>query len=364
MNVEYWHETGFSAFFEKIANQTVALMYDINTKPYAFTMKERLESHGVQVLAVEYPDEELVPSEDKCEYAYEIAKNAQYVLAVGSGTLNDMAKSVATRLGIQSGVLTTAASMDGYCSKGAALMRGGVKVTDEVCTPTDILFDLDIVKRAPKAMTAAGFGDIMGKYTCLTDWQMAHIVKGEPIHQEAFALMQKARAECVEAFDGLTRYEDDAVAKLMNALITAGISMAICGNSRPASGSEHHQSHFLEMDFVRRGERIPLHGWKVAIGTLVSIELYNYIKDNHVSFEGAEEVYRLVEELPTVEKMRAMLQKMGCPVRFSEIGVRKETMEEMIKKAYTVRDRYTVLTLIHDLGLTEKVKPIIMKKYF
>ncbi len=59
-----------------------------------------------------------------------------------------------------------------------------------------------------------------------------------------------------------------------------------------------------------------------------------------------------------------MLQKMGCPVRFSEIGVRKETMEEMIEKAYTVRDRYTVLTLIHDLGLTEKVKPIIMKKYF
>ena len=97
---------------------------------------------------------------------------------------------------------------------------------------------------------------------------------------------------------------------------------------------------------------------------MVSIELYNYIKDNHVSFEGAEEVYRLVEELPTVEKMRAMLQKMGCPVRFSEIGVRKETMEEMIEKAYTVRDRYTVLTLIHDLGLTEKVKPIIMKKYF
>jgi glycerol dehydrogenase-like iron-containing ADH family enzyme len=68
----------------------------------------------------------------------------------------------------------------------------------------------------------------------------------------------------------------------MNALIVAGTSMAICGNSRPASGSEHHQSHFLEMDFVRRGEKIPMHGIKVAIGTLVSITLYNFIKDNNL----------------------------------------------------------------------------------
>lgn len=71
--------------------------------------------------------------------------------------------------------------------------------------------------------------------------------------KEAFILMEKARADVMGAFDGLIKYDEDAVAKLMNALIVAGTSMAICGNSRPASGSEHHQSHFLEMDFVRRG---------------------------------------------------------------------------------------------------------------
>ena len=56
--------------------------------------------------------------------------------------------------------------------------------------------------------------------------------------------------------------------------------------------------------------------------------------------------------------------KIGCPTRFSEIGVRRETMEGAIENAYTVRDRYTVLTLIHELGLTERVKPIIMEKYY
>ena len=150
----------------------------------------------------------------------------------------------------------------------------------------------------------------------------------------------------------------------MDALIVAGLSMAECGNSRPASGSEHHQSHFLEMDFVRRGEKIPMHGIKVAIGTLVSVELYNYLRDNKISFNGCERVFELEEKLPSVETLKSMLEKMGAPTKFSQIGVRRETMEKMIESAYTVRDRYTVLTLINELNLTEKVKPILMAKYF
>lgn len=364
MNVEYRHESGFKKFFKKITKKNVTVIYDVNTKPYAEGIINELKNFAESVICVAFSDEELIPSEDKCAYAYELAKNSDYLLAVGSGTLNDMAKSVSTRLQIPCGVFVTAASMDGYCSKGAALMRGGFKVTDEVHTPEDILIDLDVVCNAPKKMTAAGFGDIIGKYTCLTDWKLSNIVNGEKINEEAFALMEKARTECIDAFDGLTKYEPDAIAKLMNALITAGISMAICGNSRPASGSEHHQSHFLEMDFVRRNEKIPMHGIKVAIGTLVSLELYQYIKENKIQFQGAEEVYKLVETLPKVDTIREMLEKIGCPVRFSEIGVRKETMEEMLEKAYTVRDRYTVLTLVHDLGIIENVKPIIMKKYY
>ena len=364
INVEYQHISGFLQFFQSVEGKRVAVMYDCNTAPYALDMITRLKARNCTVLPTAYPDEELVPTEEKCEEAYENAKTADYVLAVGSGTLNDMAKSVGTRLQIPSGVLATAASMDGYCSKGAALMRGGMKVTDEVNAPSDILIDLEIVRKAPRLMTAAGFGDIIGKFTCLTDWEMANAVNGESIHEGAFKQMEGAREACMRCFDGLTRYEDEAVAKLMDALIVSGLAMAECGNSRPASGSEHHQSHFLEMDFVRRGEKVPLHGIKVAIGTLVSITLYNYLKEHKIAFKGNEKVFALTEKMPTVEAVREMLLKMGCPVRFSQIGVRRETMEEMIEKAYTVRNRYTVLTLVHDLGLTEQVKPILMENFY
>lgn len=364
IHVEYKNGEGtYPEFLGKMTGKKVAVAYDVNTAPYAAAMVKKLAGVA-RVTEIAFADEELVPDEKACENMLAGAEKADYLLAVGSGTLNDMAKYVSTRLSIDCGVLATAASMDGYASKGSALMQKGVKVTETVHTPSDILVDLDIVCAAPRLMTAAGFGDIVGKYTCLADWRMAHAVKGEPVHEEAYALMEKARRACMDAFEGLTEYRSDAVAKLMDALLTAGFSMAMCGNSRPASGSEHHISHFLEMDFVRRGERIPPHGVKVAIGTLISIELYNYIKDNAVEFNGAEEVYRLAEQLPSAEHVRDMLVRMGCPVRFSQIGVRRETMEAAIENAYTVRDRYTVLTLVHELGLTERVKPMLMEKYY
>ena len=59
-----------------------------------------------------------------------------------------------------------------------------------------------------------------------------------------------------------------------------------------------------------------------------------------------------------------MLIQMNCPTKFSQIGVSRETMEEMIEKAYTVRDRYTILTLMHDLGLSKMVKPMVLERFF
>lgn len=364
INVEYRHKNGFEDFLRKAASLHILLMYDVNTAPYALAFRDRLQEAGCRVSDVLYPDAELIPTEAHCERAFGAAEKADYVLAVGSGTLNDMAKSISTRRGIPCGVLATAASMDGYCSAGAALMRGGVKVTDVVHPPQDVLVDLDIIRRAPRALTAAGFGDIIGKFTCLADWQLSHLVRGEPIHREAYAMMEQARTACMAAYQGLIQYREDAVEALMDALITAGLSMAMCGNSRPASGSEHHQSHYLEMDFVRRGERIPLHGVKVGIGTLVSLALYRYIAQHRISCPNASHVWELAESLPDEERIREMLCGMGCPIRFSEIGVREQTMRDMLRDAHTVRDRYTVLTLVHELGLTHQVTPMIMEKYF
>ncbi|MBQ7642981.1 MAG: iron-containing alcohol dehydrogenase, partial [Clostridia bacterium] len=257
INVEHKNSQGdFPKFFGKIKGLKIAILCDANTKKYAEALNEKLLKAGADTHYIFFDDKDLIPDEFVCEETEKGSKNADYLLAVGSGSLNDVAKAVSTKLGINCGVLATAASMDGYCSKGSALMRGGFKVTDPVHTPSDVLIDADIIKTAPRLMTASGFGDIVGKFTCLTDWKLANILKGEEINEKAYQMMEKAREECMSAYDGLVSNDPKAVEKLTDALIVAGLAMAECGNSRPASGSEHHISHFLEMDFVRRGERV------------------------------------------------------------------------------------------------------------
>ncbi|MBO5841508.1 MAG: sn-glycerol-1-phosphate dehydrogenase [Clostridia bacterium] len=366
MSIEilYKQEGGFAPFLAAVAGKRVAILYDVNTAPYAEEIREMLKGAGCLIANVPYFDEQLLPTEDKCAKAQMAANAAEYVLAVGSGTLNDMAKSVATRAGIPSGVLPTAASMDGYCSAGAALMREGFKVTDTVNPPAHVLVDADVIRTAPRIMTAAGFGDIVGKYTCLADWQLSHIINGEPIHKEAFAMMEQAREACMGAYEGLVRNESEAVEKLTSALLKAGLSMAMCGNSRPASGSEHHQSHFLEMDFARRGLPIPAHGVKVGLGTMLSLELYHHLSMAKVPCRAYQKVWALADTLPSPDDVRRLLAGVGCPVRFRDIGVTREQMRQMLAGAHTVRDRYTVLTLYAELGLTERLAEKLIDKYY
>ncbi len=366
MSIEicYRHKDGFAPFLAAVEGKRVALLCDVNTAPYAAPMRELLKGAGCLVTDVYYPDPELLPTEDKCAMAYVAAERADYVLAVGSGTLNDMAKSAATRAGIPCGVLATAASMDGYCSAGAALMREGFKVTDTVAPPAHVLIDRDVIITAPRIMTAAGFGDIVGKITCLADWQLSQIVNGEEIHNEAFAMMEQARSDCMLAYDGLVQNDPSAVEKLMDALVTAGLSMALCGNSRPASGSEHHQSHYLEMDFARRGEPIPMHGIKVGLGTMISLELYHYLSMAKVPCREYQRVWALADTLPSPDYVRELLAGLGCPVRFRDIGVSRALMRRMLTEAYTVRDRYTVLTLCAERGLTSCLADPLIEKYY
>ena len=55
--------------------------------------------------------------------------------------------------------------------------------------------------------------------------------------------------KCMETAEGL-RIENEAIRNLMEGLVLTGIAMSFTGNSRPASGSEHHLSHFVEMMYL------------------------------------------------------------------------------------------------------------------
>ena len=66
--------------------------------------------------------------------------------------------------------------------------------------------------------------------------------------------------KCFKTVEGLPKRDEEALGALMEALTLTGVTMALVGISRPASGSEHIFSHYWEMDYVARGLNPVHHG--------------------------------------------------------------------------------------------------------
>ena len=149
--------------------------------------------------------------------------------------------------------MPTAPSVDGFASLGAPLIVEGVKTTYITQAPRAIFANLDTLVTAPRAMIAAGFGDIMGKFTAAADWRLGHLLWDEPF-DEAIAQRTAAVAQrCTEQAQAVGEGSPDGVHALMEGLIDSGFTMLDLGSSRNASGSEHHYSHYWEMKLLEEG---------------------------------------------------------------------------------------------------------------
>ncbi len=363
VNAEIGEGGRFPCFLQTLQGERTLVVTDENTLPLSQNIVRALLEKGSTVLQLSFAEQEPVADEKTVERARSAGEEADYLLAVGAGTLNDICKRAGFLLGKPSGVFATAPSMDGFTSGVTPLIENGFKITRSAQVARDVLIDYSVLKSAPRMMIGAGVGDILAKYCCLTDWRISSYLTGEKYNEEAADLMYEAVKACDESVPALIRGEEGGVEQLMNALLISGYAMVIAGNSRPASGAEHHMSHFLEMDFLRRGERIPLHGVKVGLGTAVSLWLYHHLKE-FPAFESCEKVYAEAEKLPQPQYVLKVLGGLGCPVRFSELGVSRETVQNMLFEAYKIRDRFTILTLYCTKGYMRDAAERIMEEFF
>jgi glycerol-1-phosphate dehydrogenase [NAD(P)+] len=213
-------------------------------------------------------------------------------LAVGSGTITDIARFCSHRTGNPFAVLPTAPSVDGFASLIAPVVIRRFKDTAYCQPPVGIFADLQILCQAPQAMIAAGFGDMLGKYTALADWKLASLVWDEPYRVEIAQRMRRALDTCVSNAEKIGRVQPEGIAALMDGLVESGLCMLLNGNSRPASGAEHHLSHYWEMKLLRQQRPVILHGAKVGIAT-------RYIASQYESIRGLTQtdISRLLKPL-------------------------------------------------------------------
>lgn len=352
--------------------------------------------------------EELVPDEVAVgKLLIQVEKDIDVIVTIGTGTLNDLAKFVSHKVGIPAIIVATAPSMDGFASTGAALIVDNLKTSFECVCPKGIIGDITILKQAPMNMIIAGFGDIVGKYSALTDWKLGEVINDEYYCDVVVKMVTNSMAKCIDNIEGIKTREDIAIKNLMEALVVTGIAMSYVGNSRPASGSEHHLAHYWEMMFLFEHKKAVLHGTKVGIATIITAKLSELVTQSTINFEEAiakansfdqnqwkesvlkmyqkaaaeiihinekeernsiskrlarinriqeniDEIIDIFKRVPSAKEIKSILKHAGGATHPREVGIDEHHVVNGILMAKEVRTRYTILNFLSDLDLLEK----------
>ncbi|CAN5745547.1 hypothetical protein BH10CHL1_BH10CHL1_02220 [soil metagenome] len=208
----------------------------------------------------------------------EMDQQERSLIAVGSGTITDITRFVSHRTRNRFLSMPTAPSVDGFASIGAPLIIGGVKTTVISHAPQAIFADITVLAAAPRAMIAAGFGDMLGKITSIADWRLGHLLWDEPYDATIAQRTLQAAQLCIDHASEIGAGTPDGIRILMEALIESGYCMLDFGTSRPASGAEHHYSHVWEMKLLRENRPAILHGAKVGVATVLVAGVYARIR--------------------------------------------------------------------------------------
>lgn len=267
--VDYCHMIGDRPFL---------VVADQNTWPiFGKAVADSLLMSGAQVGSVVLEGEHIVADERAVAQVIAAISAPTILVAVGSGTLTDITRYATHHTHNVFLSVPTAPSVDGFTSVVAAMTFGGLKVTVPAQPPVAVFADLDILRTAPQPMIAAGFGDMVAKYTSLADWKLGALVWDEEYDEAIAARVQAALAACSAIAREVGKAGDDAVHTVMSGLIESGLCMVEFGRSIPASGAEHHISHYLEMKLLREGRPPILHGAKVGVGTVAAARRYEWL---------------------------------------------------------------------------------------
>ncbi len=394
-----------AALIKKITEeQKIYLVVDQNTKKAAGAeLKEKLLAANFEVVEIllkeREEDDHLVPEPGALFKIIEKIEHDGYILACGSGSINDLTAYAAHKMQLPYSVFATAPSMDGYASSVSSITVDGVKKTYNTTPPELIIADLNILKNAPWKLIQSGLGDLLGKVSSLLEWKLGVAIFDEYFCQEAFDLVDNVLNDLINSSDKIIDREDEGIEILTKGLIYSGVSMMMVGSSRPASGTEHHISHFFDMYAGIFKEHVPTHGIKVGTAALISSHYYLKLLETDFSqfeithdrqarekeikeayLDKADGILELLDQrwehdLITKEDLLAaeeeikkniqefkdyllsvetILDDFGFFERKDVKNLNREWLKKAVNHCFEIRFRYTISTLLWQVGLLDK----------
>ena len=335
----------------------------------------------------------LIPNEEAVEELDALVTGeTDLIVGVGSGVIQDICKYVSFNRKLPYDIVATAPSMDGYASVGAAMIMGGMKVTYSAHVPEAIIGDIEVLRNAPMEMIKSGYGDILGKYSCLNDWKLSRVVRGEYFCPYVYDLTMDMLVKTKDLGERLLARDAQAIETLMEAIVGVGVAMALVGNSRPASGSEHHLSHFFEIVGILRGEDYFMHGTDVVYSSIYTQRIrekllalgapavkaldhaareketrriYGQIAESVLALqkktgwydedrsgvyaEKWDEICAVLREAPSEKEMLGYLSSIGLDIAVFDALYGSEKIADALAFGKDLKDRFTVLWLYYDL---------------
>jgi glycerol-1-phosphate dehydrogenase [NAD(P)+] len=218
----------------------------------------------------------LIAGPEQVETVRSRGRDASVIVAVGSGVITDIVRYAAHLDDRDFVCVPTAASMDGYASSVAALQIDGVKVTYPARAPVAIFADPRVSAAAPAELTRAGIGDLLAKATARVDWLASHLLYGEPFNGEVASMVLEPLRFVAGNVERLVGGDVGAVAELLHGLVQSGVAISVAGSSRPASGCEHHASHFWDLLAAHGRREHCSHGLQVGYASHFAMRLQRF----------------------------------------------------------------------------------------
>jgi glycerol-1-phosphate dehydrogenase [NAD(P)+] len=250
----------------------VALITDSITHAVMGTRVQHALASRFHVQSIVLPGSPRADGETVARIAAALEPTIHAVVAVGSGTLNDLSKMVAFQRDVPQMVFATAPSMNGYTSLSASITTEGVKRSFRTRTPVGVFFDLQVLAAAPLRLIRAGLGDSACRPTAQADWLLSHLLLDRPYRETPFELLEDDEAALFAQTRGLVAGDLEVMRHLVRTLVLSGFGMTICNGSYPASQGEHLLSHYVEM--MRPADAAgAFHGEQVGVCTVAMAQL-------------------------------------------------------------------------------------------
>ena len=382
------------------------LVADDNTYPVLGEAVERaLKQHGFPVHAVVLAGEAILPDERSIvQVLVHAGRENQTYLAVGSGTITDITRFASHRTKADFISIPTAPSVDGYTSPSSSLVIDRLKQTVVAQPPIAVFADLPTLCAAPRLMIAAGFADMLAKYTALADWMLGHLLWDEAYDERVAQRVARALQSCVGHSEAISLASEAGIRELMAGLLESGLCMLEFGNSRPAAGAEHYVSHYLEMKLVWEGRPAILHGAKVGLATLLvarhyellgqlprqeaidrlkasllpdreqevrrivaaygpigekvvgeqapflDLTSYTYDQLKQKIVDRWADIQAIAATVPSPQALADLLRMVGGPIEPAAIGLSDEEVALALDCSHYLRNRFTILKLSRILG--------------